>query len=450
MRQRLPRMLCAVTTVATLIAAFGPISGAGAATPATTPTPGVIRHVIVVMQSGHSFDNYFGTRPKVDGIPAKVCQPVTPKSVSCKGPYHLSLDQARAGLSDTLRVTSRAVDGGRMDGFVSAQPNAGVGSVAMGYFNGGDLPYYSSLASKFTLFDHFYAQTQAGSLPNRLVSVAATSDGITSNATPTFGINGVTTIFDRLDQAHVSWKYYVQGYQSSQKPTAGDVSRTPLLVMPSVVGTPARAARIVNTSQYYVDLAKGQLPAVSYVSSSNDSERSPQNPVHGEAFVRSLINSLMQSSAWSHTALLLTYDDSGGWYDHVNPPTVAGAQLGLRVPTLLVSPYARAGYVDHVQLDTASIPAMIESIFHLPPLGLLDANSGSILTGANLRQHPISPGVSSGFPVAAVPRPAVHTVYLLYLAAFLGAALLIALAFIRHRRDPFPAPPAQSTPAPPT
>ena len=226
----------------------------------------------------------------------------------------------------------------------------------------------------------------------------------------------------------MSWKYYVQGYQSSQKPTAGDVSRTPLLVMPSVVGTPARAARIVNTSQYYVDLAKGQLPAVSYVSSSNDSERSPQNPVHGEAFVRSLINSLMQSSAWSHTALLLTYDDSGGWYDHVNPPTVAGAQLGLRVPTLLVSPYARAGYVDHVQLDTASIPAMIESIFHLPPLGLLDANSGSILTGANLRQHPISPGVSSGFPVAAVPRPAVHTVYLLYLAAFLGAALLIALA----------------------
>ena len=79
-----------------------------------------------------------------------------------------------------------------MDGFVSAQPNAGVGSVAMGYFNGGDLPYYSSLASKFTLFDHFYAQTQAGSLPNRLVSVAATSDGITSNATPTFGINGVS------------------------------------------------------------------------------------------------------------------------------------------------------------------------------------------------------------------------------------------------------------------
>ena len=113
----------------------------------------------------------------------------------------------------------------------------------------------------------------------------------------------------------------MQDYKGpSATPTPGEQARTPLLAMPSVTAAPARAARIVSTSQYYVDLTKGQLPAVSYVTGSVNSERSPQNPAQGEAFVRSLINSLMQSSAWSHTALLLTYDDSGGWYDHAVPP----------------------------------------------------------------------------------------------------------------------------------
>jgi phospholipase C len=111
--------------------------------------------------------------------------------------------------------------------------------------------------------------------------------------------------------------------------------------------------------------------------------------------------------------------------------------VGLRVPTILVSPFARAGYVDSTQLDTASIPAMIESVFHLLSLTISDASSKSILTAVNLHQHLISPAVSpSGASVLVVPRPAVATIYLLYLAAFIGVGLLIALAFVRHRRDP--------------
>ncbi len=253
-----------------------------------------------------------------------------------------------------------------MDGFSRAQHNITIGEVALGYYDSTDIPYYSSLADRFTLFDHFFASSQAGSLPNRLVAVAGTSDNVTSNRVLGVGISG-PTIFDQLNTHGLSWKYYVQGYNPAKATTSAAIARTPLLGMPSVVNTPSNLARVTSTSQYFVDLDKGQLPAVSYITGVADSERSPQDPAQGEAFVRSLINGLMQSNEWSSSALLLTYDDSGGWYDHVAPPTVDGATLGPRVPAILVSPYARAGYVDSSQLDTASIPGLIDSVFKSPP-----------------------------------------------------------------------------------
>ena len=187
----------------------------------------------------------------------------------------------------------------------------------------------------------------------------------------------------------------------------------------------------MDSSQYYVDLAKGDLPAVSYISGTTDSERAPQNPAQGEAFVQSLINALMQSPEWNHTVLLVTYDDSGGWYDHAYPPD----GLGLRVPTILVSPYARAGQVNNTQLDTASIPAMIEKVFGLPNATPQEASAGTILTGLDLNQHPISPVVGPDQGAApALVRPAVGTIYLLYLGALVVVGVLIGLAFRQHRR----------------
>ena len=401
----------------------------------TTSNPGPIQHVIVIVQSGHSFDNYFGTRPGVDGLPASACVPVVTGSKVCVKPTHLNPDEARAGLSDSLSVTRRSIDNGKMDGFVSAQANTAIGTVSMGYLNGTDLPYYWNLASRFTLFDHFYASSQAGSLPNRMVAIAGQDDGIASNAAPSGGITNVSTVFDQLNQKAISWKYYVQDYQGTTSPSAGEVARTPLLGMPSVTGSPTQAARIVDSSRIFDDLAAGQLPSVSYVTGSIDSELSPQSPAGGEEFVRSIINAVMQSSAWDHTAILLTYDDSGGWYDHSAPPVVGGTRLGVRVPTLLISPYARAGYVDGNQLDTASIPAYIEHVFQLKQLTTNEATAGSIASALNANQTPIAPVVGPANGSApAIVRPSVGIVYLLYLGAFLGACLLVALAFARQRR----------------
>lgn len=443
------RALPSLAAAALVAAVVAPGSGAGAATASSTTKGPAIQHVIVVMQSGHSFDNYFGTRAGVDGISPKTCEPLAVGSASCVTPFHLNSDLARSGLSDSGHATQKAIDGGKMDGFVKAQPNVTIGQLAMGYLDGSDLPYYWNLADRFTLFDQFYAGSQGGALPNRLISVSGQTAGVTSNTPPATGIT-VNTVFDQLSSAHLSWKYYVQGYQPSATPTTGEQIRTPLLDMPSMTGTASNADHIVNTSQYFTDLAKGQLPAVSYVSSSVDSERSPQNPALGEAFVQSLINALMQSSAWKHTALLLTYDDSGGWYDNAVPPTVGGTQLGLRVPAILVSPYARPGYVDSSKLNTASIPAMIESVFHLPQLTAQEDTAGSILTAINLHQTPVSPEIGPAQGGAAVIiRPRVSTIYVLYLVTLILVGLLVFLAFRRQRRV-IHAEPASGTASAPT
>jgi len=432
----------AVFVAAAMVVAAGvllPTSTSGAATiPADVfPAGNPIQHVIVVIQSGHSFDNYFGTRTGVEGIPANIREPVAVGSSSYVVPYHLQASQSRDGLRDTLRVTQKAIDGGRMDGFVSAQPNSSIGSVAMGHYDRSDLPYYWSLADRFTLFDQFYASSQAGSFPNRLVAVSGQSAGVVSNKTLGGGVSiQGGTVFDQLNAKNLSWKFYAQGYKPGVKPTAAQISRNPLLVMPSITQSPANSARLASTSQYFVDLDKGQLPAVSYVTAATtDSERSPQDPFQGEAFVRSLVNALMQSPEWSHTALLLTYDDSGGWYDHQAPP--AGSTLGPRVPTLLISPYAKAGYVDHTQMDTASIPAFIDSVFKLPAITNEVGTAGSILsTAVDTRQQPISPAIGpSQGGVPALVRPKVATIYFLYLGALLIAALLLVIAFLRQRRS---------------
>ena len=169
----------------------------------------------------------------------------------------------------------------------------------------------------------------------------------------------------------------------------------------------------------------------------------------GEAFVRSLVNALMQSKEWGSTALLLTYDDSGGWYDNVAPPTVDGVTLGPRVPAILVSPYARAGYVDDSQLDTASIPGLIEKVFKLPTLTTQVADGGSILTGLDLNQQPISPDIGPvNGTTATLARPAIGTIYFLYLGALLVAVLLLILATVRQRRVNRSLVPAGSTGAP--
>ena len=429
--------------LASMALGFVPVGSglSGAVTHSYAP----IQHIIVVMQSGHSFDNYFGTRPGLNDVNETTdCQPIVAGSKYCIIPHHITSSVPLSGLSDSAAVIKKSISAGAMHGFVEAQHNTADGSLSMGYLDGSDLPYYWSLANRFTLFDNFFAASQQGALANRVVAMSGTPGGVTNDAVPAFGLTG-TTVFSQLEAKGLSWKYYVQDYAG--KPSTAKPSQTilaPVLDAPAIANSATEAAHVVGVSQYYTDLAKHDLPSVSFVSATVDSERAPQNAANGEAFVESLINALMQSHEWSHSALLLTYDDSGGWYDSVTPPVVNGQQLGLRVPAILVSPYARAGYVDPSLADTSSIPGLIDTVFRLPQLAPAGSPQSGLLTGLDTSQQPISPviGPSSGSP-AAIVRPAVGTIYLLYIGALLAAGLLVALAFrqYRHRAGDGPSDP---------
>jgi phospholipase C len=268
---------------------------------------------------------------------------------------------------------------------------------------------------------------------------------------PPGGFRGLPTIFDRLEERGVSWRMYVQSYDPRITfRTRGEfadrglqVSRAPLLAFARYVDDPHRSAHIVDLSRYYVDLARDRLPAVSYIVPWGASEHPPGSPQAGERFVRSLVTALTRSGSWSSSAFLWTYDDWGGWYDHVLPPRRDEYGDGFRVPALLVSPYARQGYVDHTPLDISSTLRFIERNWGLRPLARRDATATSIAGAFDFRSPPRAPVLYTATPAEAGPaRPRSALVYVAYgaAAAIAVAALVAALvpggrAWRRGRRE---------------
>jgi phospholipase C len=259
---------------------------------------------------------------------------------------------------------------------------------------------------------------------------------------PPNGFGNIPTIFDRLERRNISWKFYVQNYRPGityRSRGVGDSGAqpvwVPLLAYNRYIGNPRLFSHIVDLSEYYRDLQNGTLPAVSYIVPAGSSEHPPGNIKSGERFVRTLINSLQQSSAWSSSAFTWTYDDWGGWYDHVRPPQVDRYGYGFRAPALLVSPYARTGYIDHHTLDFTSILRFIEENWSLPPLARRDARANSIRTAFDFSQSPRAPQ----FVSAKLKPPSTYTrahryLYIVYGAALLLAMLALPIAAITARR----------------
>ncbi|MBC3840379.1 hypothetical protein GXW82_09570 [Streptacidiphilus sp. 4-A2] len=239
----------ALTVCAALLPVVGPtgLLPRADAQPVTTTTP--IKHFIYLMQGPRSFDNYFGTYPGAEGFPAHACQSAG-KGRPCVAPHPLH-GLPTAGLPGTdAGLVSAEVDGGRMDGFVSAYTDQGrPGADAMGYYNATDLPTDWAAADRYVLFDQFYSDAQYGTVANRSYWVAAAApDG---DRLPSGGYGNLQTIFDRLDAAGISWKFYVQNYttkNTSAGPATDDqAARVPLLDYPASWTTP-RCAVTSRTS----------------------------------------------------------------------------------------------------------------------------------------------------------------------------------------------------------
>jgi phospholipase C len=417
---------------------------------ADEPRPNTpIEHFIVLMQENHSFDNYFGTYPGADGIPPGTCMPVDPADPSsgCVRPFHIGdKDVEMADPDHSSRTHQAQYNDGRMDGFVHAlnQRNQD-GRLAMGYYDGRDLPYYWNAADEYVLFDRFFTSAARGSFTNHVYWVSA-AGGHGEDSTTAEGLGDLPTIFDSLQESGISWKFYVQNYNPEityrtvddyPGNRASQVVWVPLLNYPRYIDDPELFSHIVSLDEYFDDLQRGTLPAVAYMVPSGPSEHPPQSPSPGQTFVRTLINELMRSDAWESSAFLWTYDDWGGWYDHVPPPQVDEAGYGFRVPALLVSPYARRGYIDSTVLDFTSILRFVEDNWNLEPLTERDANANSIASAFDFAQEPRDPhfiGVERGENEKNEPSRAV--IYLAYAATLVLPGLIIAgaIAVPRARR----------------
>jgi phospholipase C len=396
-----------------------------------------IRHLLYLMQGDRTFDNYFGTYPGADGLPQQVCLPLVlskPRN-GCVRPHSLGTAPLEA-LAPSKGLLEYQYQAGQMNGFVAAFVRQGRdGTMVMGHYDRAQLPFYWALADNYVLFDRFFAASEDGARVNRSYWVSAATQP-TVEANRQTGYGNQPTIFDRLQAAGVSWKFYVEHYDARQTfraATAGDpvgqTVRVPLLNYPRFVDDSALRAHIVDLSQYYRDVAGGNLPAVSYFATSGASERSSRSIGAGQRLTRSVVSQLMLSQAWHSSAVMLSYDGSGGWFDHVPPPSSPDGRLGFRVPALLVSPYVRPGTVNHSVLSYPSVLRFIEDNWGLAPLGRWDRSAASLGTAFDFG---VETGTVSLLPITPRdlrPLVAVGVAYHGYLGALGAAVLLLLLAF---------------------
>jgi phospholipase C len=371
---------------------------AAQAAPKSPPSPSVINHVVVMMQENRSSDTSLGQlhnegQPKMEAEPANASNPnpLDPNAPPIRN-FHKTTYCEVADLDHSWNGSHTEYDNGLMDGFTKANVNAAdpTGSRTMGWYDQTDLPFYYAMDKTFATGDRYFQSVLSQTFPNRFYLLAGTSFGHIRNDFPTGDPqNGFPqkTIFENLDAKGVSWKVYF-----AEVPFAAEFSYV----------RDHAAGHLFPISQYFADAAAGQLPQVSYVdpifvgtSNVENDEHPPSNIQVGQNFSSQVINALMQSPNWSSSALFHTYDEHGGFYDHVPPPAAVppddippmlqpgdtpGAfdRYGFRVPIAVISPYSKPHSVSHVVNDHTSILKFLETRFGLPPLTRRDAAANNM------------------------------------------------------------------------
>src|SRR5512132_2722862 len=376
-----------------------------------------IKHVVFVIKENRTFDNYFGLFPNADG---------TTTGVHCDGstaPLERAPDRGfAAGHSFTDGI--RVIDGGKMDCF---------DDVGYSQFQEQQIPNYWAYARHFTLADEFFSSIYGPTGIEHLWTFSAQSDRFIDHERPgQMGVGKRQLCDDPLETAfsfrHLSREEQERVYDEENQGAAGAAAITQywtqrwpctdIKVLPDELENagvswmsyrgenewvqPLRMVRhvrfspmwshVVPPQAIYPALEDGTLPQVSWVTPAFAlSDHPPQSVCAGENWTVELINAIMQSPEWDSTAIVLTWDDFGGFYDHVAPPHVDMYGLGPRVPTSVISPYAKPGYVDHTTYEFASVLRFIETIFDVPPMTSRDANANDMLGAFDFSQQPNPP-----------------------------------------------------------
>ena len=354
-----------------------------------------VDHVIVLMMENHSYDGYLGMLGRGDGFtrgPDGVPTNANPDGAGnpLRAFHMANTCQLPRQPSQAWNATHAQWDQGAMDGFVRSAS----GPVAMGYWTGHDLPFYYGLASTFPLCDRWFASCMAQTYPNRRFLLAASARGEIRNDLSAINqpLPPRGTVMDALNRHGIPWRNYY-----STLPTTG-------LFLPVLQ---ANGDKVVKIDQFFSDAAAGRLPALAIVDPdfSRGSEENSQDISVGEAFAAKVIRAAMASPAWPKTVLVWCYDEHGGYYDHVPPPPAAppddvppkllpgdvpGAydRYGFRVPAVVVSPWARKGYVSSVVRDHTSILKLVETKFNLPALTARDGGADDLLDCLDLGGTP--------------------------------------------------------------
>jgi len=364
-----------------------------------------IQHIVFIVKENHSFDNYFGRFPGAAG--------------------------ARTGMAGTTRVvlahsadkppnpchnwncTKLAMHGGKMDAFHLLGPN----HQSYQQFWQADIPNYWRYAKQFVLADHMFSSLAGPTFPNHLYMIAAQSDGIVDtprwwngtkwtipyswgcdSATGTivlridpqtkaqsnvYPCTDITTLADLMDTAGVTWHYY------AASPPDNGYKYSAMNAISHIRNGPQWSTNVLPVTQLVADIQAGTLAQMTWVTPPAYASEHPSNSVcAGENWTVSIVNAIMRSPMWDSTLIAITWDDFGGFFDHIPPPALDSYGLGPRVPLLVISPYAKTGWVSHGQLEFASVLREAENIFGLPTLGGRDVPAQDLSDALDFTQNP--------------------------------------------------------------
>jgi phospholipase C len=367
-----------------------------------------IRHIVFIVKENRTFDNYFGTFPGVDGATRGTI------STGRVIPLGHTPDRTKHDIGHSWHDAVMAIDGGKMDKFdLIGGGNVRGEFLAYTQHVERDIPNYFTYARTFVLADRMFSSLTGPSFPNHLYTVGAQSGGAINNPNKTRGTwgcdsdegstvqvmderGGITqqfpcfdfqTLADALETAQISWKYY-----APRKGEGGYIWNA-LDAIKHIRQTPLWDAHVAPDGQFADDARAGRLPAVSWLVTGRASEHPPASVCVGENWTVQQLNAVMSGPDWNSTAVFITWDDFGGFYDHVPPPTVDAFGFGPRVPLLIISPFAKRGYISHTQYEFSSLLKFAEARYGLAPLTARDRAANNMLDSFDFSQVPQPPKI---------------------------------------------------------
>jgi phospholipase C len=387
-----------------------------------------IKHVVIIIKENHSFDNLFGTMRGVDGSTTVM---VGNKKVGLgETPDRLLTDMYHRG-----NVALQAVNGGKMNEFARQRFAIQMGKdVADSQYTQQQVPDYFRLASTYTIADHFFSTILGASFPNHLVLVSGQNAGVINNperygknpdawgcdSNPvtrvatyvggklgtTFPCFNITSLADEANVSGISWRYYA--------PPIGQPGYiwSSFDAIKKVRYSRQWSTNVTGVQNFVSDVKNDKLAAITWlVPDLKHSEHPIASECVGQNWTVREVNAVMESPYWKNTAIILTWDDYGGFYDHVPPPRLTPYQLGPRVPTIMISAYSKPHHVSHRTFDFRSVLKYVEQTFRLPASMTYNRSVNSVGHLLDVTQKPLAPqplkptSCSRTANLAGVPQP---------------------------------------------